>query len=239
MAKDFNDFHYFVYVGNNKSHAFRNYTNVEGKEHGFVVGYDKNGQPVYKAWQFDNGAHRQIRVHKNQVDKEGLSAVDFLRNSPECAGSPNGMYDGDGPERKQYGIFFREVDDAKDARTATDTRKLVVLAQAKALELKGQDLVDVAAIIGVFSPIEEILTFKVLDFASNFPDKFTAYLEDPARKTLSLVRKAINAGVFKTEGRMIKWENEIIGVDEAEAVAKLIKDEKLNKAVTTHLSKLK
>ncbi len=240
------DYVYFVYVGNNATYGFRNYTDKEtGHERGYVMSYDKNQQPEYKEWVFDNGSRRQIRVHKDQRDKQrnerfpnGQLAADFLRNSPECYKSPSGTYSpiGDG-EQKQHLVYFREVNESADAKIALDSRTLVLDAQMKAMKLKGEELSDMCSLISVFSTDEEILTLRLLDYAANKPSLFIKLYEDPARKVRALIRKALNATVLSQDGRMIKWEGKLVGADEDDAVSNLIKDEKLKKAIELNLNK--
>lgn len=233
--KSFGDYTYFIYVGNNAGYSFRDYVDPEtGMSKGFVLGYDKNKQPIHKSWYFDNGPKRQVRVGKNEVDKEGQSAIEFLRNAPECFNSKNGTISYDG---KQLGIYFKELDEDKDAADAISTRAIVVDAQAKALKLKGQKLTDIAAVIGVFSEKEAIKSHRVLDFASNFPEKFLSLVDDTTLDIKALVKKAINDQIFKADGKMIKWEGKIIGADEDDAVSTLSKDEKLLAAIKLNIQK--
>jgi hypothetical protein len=232
--KNFGDYVYFIYVGNNPRYSFRTYTDPDtGAVAGYVIGYDKNREPIYKEWYFDYSGKRQIRVGANEVDKEGKKAIDFLRRSPECHKSENGHY----LEGAQVLVMFREIDDEADAQTAVDTRAVVIEAQAKALKLKGQELKDIAAIIGVFSDSEAVLTHRVLDFAANYAERFLKLTNDPALKIRSLVKRAVNAGVFKVDGKMIRWETKTVGADEDDAVSNLMKDETLQKAVKTNLEK--
>jgi hypothetical protein len=232
--KNFGNYVYFLYIGNNPKYSFRTYTHPEtGHEAGYVMGYDKNKQPLFKEWYFDYSGKRQIRVSTEEKDKEGTLAVDFLRNSPEFYSNPNGLY----VQGSQVLAMFREINDEKDAKEAVDSRAVVIGAQAAALKLKGQELADVAAIIGVFSDSESVLVHRVLDFAANFPQKFLDLLKDPALQIKSLIKNAINANVFKVDGRVIKWEGKIIGSDEEDAVSALMKDENLKKAIKLNLEK--
>lgn len=235
MEKNFGEYVYFCYVGNNAGYSFRNYVDPNtGLERGYIMGYDKNRNPVLKNWEFDNGPKRQIRVHINEKDREGQKAVDFLRDSPECYQSKNGKYvEGD----KQVAFLFREINTNKDAEDAISTRAKVINAQKKALDLKGQELVEVANIIGVFSDQEAVLSHKVLDFSSNFPDRFVALLEDPSRKVKALIKKALNDKVLTLNGKMVMWESKNIGADEDDAVSNLMKDDKLMAAIKLHIQK--
>ncbi len=232
--KNFADYTYFVYIGNNKSYGFYTYRHPQtGMPVGYVVGRDDKGNPVYKKWRFNNDSMRQIRVHAEEQDLNGLKAIDFLRNSPECLNSTNGHKIGN----QQVLVYFKELNDSKDAADAIATRRISLDAQNAALALKGDDLVDFAAVIGIFNVNPDILSHRVLDYASNYPTKTLEYINDPSRKVKALVKKAINAKVFSEDGRQIKWEGKLIGADEDEAVSNLLKDEKLKKAIELNLSK--
>lgn len=227
--KNFSDYTYFLYIGKNPKYSFRNYTDPDtGQERGFVIGYDKNNQPILKEWYFDYSAKRQVRVSDKEIDKTGQKAIDFLRNSPEFYSNPNGY---------EALYMFKEINEERDAVSAVDTRRKLIEAQSKALELKGKELEQIANIIGVFTKGEALQTQRVLDFAANFSDKFLELVADPALKLRALIEKAINDGVFKLDGKMVKWEGKSIGADKDEALANLSKDEKLLKAVELHLQK--
>lgn len=236
---DFSKYVYFVYIGNNKTYGFRNYSDSEtGLERGYVTGFDKNNQPIMKEWVFDNGSRRQIRVSSTEKDKTGQLAVDFLRNSPECMGSPSGRYvDGENGEKKQVLVYFKEINEAKDAQVALDSRKISIDAQKKALELKGLELEEMASLIGIFSKDEEILTLKVLDYAHNRPTDFLSLYDDPSRKVKALVSKGLHTTVLTQDGKLIKWEGKVVGADFDDAVSTLMKDEKLKKAIELNISK--
>lgn len=231
--KNFGDYTYFIYVGGNKRYGFSTYRGDDGNTVGYIVGKDNHGNPIYKKWSFNYDSMRQIRVHKDEKDLTGRSAIEFLRNSPECLGSKNGHI----VNESQVLVYFKELNEEKDASDAVATRKLVIDAQKAALDLKGQDLIDFAAIIGIFNVGEEIMTHRVLDYASNFPNKMLDFVNDPSRKVKALIKRALNSQVFSLDGRQIKWEGKLIGADEDEAVSTLLKDEKLKKAVELNLSK--
>lgn len=237
--QDFSDYVYFVYIGNNKTYGFRNYTDGEtGQERGYCIGFDKNQQPLYKEWTFDNESRRQVRVSSKEKDKTGQLAVDFLRSSPECVGSPNGRYVTDEKgEPKQVMIYFKEANEAKDARLALESSKTKFEAQKRALEFKGEELTEMCSLIGIFAQDEEIMTMKLLDYASNKPKQFLDLCNDSARKVRSLIRRALNATVLTLDGKLIKWEGKMIGADEDDAVSNLIKDEKLKKGIEHNLIK--
>jgi hypothetical protein len=230
----FNDYIYFVYMGNNASYGFMTYTDhVTGKSIGYVEGYTSNNQPIYKKWKWNNDSFRIVRVGKQQQDLTGQLASEFLRNSPGCKDSPNGTY----VNGVQYDHYIKEIKEEADAEKAIEARVKYADALTKALALKGRDLVDVAAILGVHNQKPSVTKYKVVDYASNYPDKFIQLLEDPAIKVRSLVRRAVDGNVFKKDGPMIMWEDKLIGADEDAAVSAILKDEKLRKAVETNLAK--
>jgi hypothetical protein len=232
--KKFEDYVYFVYIGNNVRYGFMTYRDpITGNTKGYVIGKDDKGQPIYKKWRFNYDSQRQIRVHKEEKDLNGQSAIEFLRGSPECLGGPNGtMVNG-----TQVLAYFKEMNDARDASIALESRELSLKAQNYAVALKGTELIDTAAVIGLFHPDEETLRLRVLDYASNYPKKFLDLVEDPSKKVKALLKKAINSSVFSLDGKQIKWEGKLIGADEDDAVSNLLKDEKLRKAIELNLSK--
>lgn len=238
--KDFGKYVWFSYIGSNNHYSFSTYQDSEtGQIVGYVMGYDKHGNPIYKNWEFNADSRTQIRVSETEHDKspEKKLAVEFLRRSPECAGSVNGYYQLNGADKKQLLVYFTEVNEKKTAEDAVSARKLVIDAQKAALDLKGIELEEMAAVIGVFESEPSLMTHKVLDYSSNYPKKFLELLGDPKRKVLATIRRGINASVLTEDGKMIKWEGKLIGADEDEAVSNLLKDDKLRKAIELNIQK--
>jgi hypothetical protein len=66
----------------------------------------------YFTW---NESHRRFMVREGEKDVYGVTQYDFLKNAPECEGSPNGNYLPDGT---QIGVMYREMNEAKDAEVA-------------------------------------------------------------------------------------------------------------------------
>lgn len=232
--KNFGDYTYFVYIGNNKSYGFQTYNDPKtGLSKGFIVGRDSKGNPIYKKWRFNNDSMRQIRVGKDEQDVDGQNAIEFLRNSPECMGNPNGHY----VEGSQVLTYFKELNEGKDAAEAVKVRKDMLTVQNAVLALKGEKLRNFAANIGVFNDDDNILVHRALDFASNYPTRALEFLEDPSSDVKALVKKALRNQVFSLDGKQIKWEGKLIGADEDDAVSSLLKDEKLKKAIEINLAK--
>jgi hypothetical protein len=219
----------------NRSFSFRTYNDEFGQVVGFINGYDKDQRPIYHRWKFESDT-RKISVHKNKTDKNGTNAVEFLRNSPNCKGSQYGSYTHSGD---QIDIYFEEVNDAKTAGLALDLEQLRLDAQNTAFKVKGQDFIDLCALIGVFNKEETVMRFSLVDYAKNKPESFLELYKDPIRQLKSLIRRAVASNVFTKEARMITWENQLIGVDEEDAVNKLKHDENLLKAIKAQLDKIK
>lgn len=235
--KNYSEYVFFIFDPTkiNTSFGFRTYNDKRHNECGYVVGQDSKGAPIYKKWKFDQDSKRMIRVHVDEMDRNGQKAIDFLKNSPECYGSPNGTYLTDG---KQVGYYFKELNEEGDASIAAEILINKASAITKAANVKGQDFVDLCAMISVFNKPESVMRHKLIDFAQNYPDKFLAVYEDPSRKVRSIVRRAVEANVFIKDGPIIKWENKIIGSDEDTAVGLLLRDESLMNTVNEVIKKL-
>lgn len=233
------DYIYFQFTSpNNTSFSFRTYNNDRGQAVGFMEGKDQFNRPIFRRWKFDQDV-RKISVHKDKTDVSefAVKAVEFLRNSPNCKDSPNGTY----RNGKQEDVYFEEVNDIKAAQIGLDFETHRILAQNEALRVKGQDFIDLCGMIGVFNKDETVMRFALVDYAKNKPASFLDMVKDPTRQLRSLVRACVHENVFSTAGggRLIQWENTLIGTDEDDAVAKLKNDEKLVKAIRAQLEKLK
>jgi len=192
-------------------------------------------QDIPHRWKFD-AAHRTIRVHKNDksiiptviFDSEGkekkvyLKSVDFLRGYPDCKGSPN---------NSTSDFMFSELKEHEDAVTAVDAKRVKIEAESKALNLEGGELKEMAVLLGNFDPDDAKQKHFVLEKAGADPKTFLELLEAPERGAKALLRKAISLGIVKLRGSLHSWENEGIGADEDQAVAKLMKDQEFADAL--------
>lgn len=230
------DYVKFLFTSHNRSFSFRTYNDETGREVGFIDGYNKDGSPIYHRWKFDQDGLRKISVHKNKVDRNGLNAVEFLRKSPNCVGSPTGTYIGDGT---QVDLYFKEVNEEKDAKVLVDEEMIRLEAVNAAVKVKGQDFIDLCALLNTFNKDESVMRIALIDYAKVAPEKFLDLVNDKSRQTRSIIRRGVNAGIIQKQGKIYSWEDLVLGVDEDSAVAKLITDEKLVSAIKTHLEKLK
>jgi hypothetical protein len=241
MAKKFdaNDYVHFVYLRpTNAEYGFATYQDATGEVKYISYSKDpKTGEPIKYYFNF-NMKDRVIRVHRNRKDIFGNSVVEFLRNSPECKDSPNGVYEPDGNGNLvQTGVIFKELNEESDAEKAIAAKEYRLKAETLAANLKGDDLYDVAALLGIFGK-ERLVKHAVLEVAGNRPQQFMDAYDDPNRQAIALVRKGIHAKVLTTKGSIILWNSTTIGVDEQDAAASLLKDKKLMAALTEAIKKV-
>lgn len=211
------------------SYGFTSYTDQDGDLRIIAQKKDKNGDYIPRRFNFSR-SNRSMRIPKDQKDILGNKVVDFLRDHPECKGSPNNT---GGP------ILFEEVNENASAELAIKAKSARIEAEQKALSLEGEDLTDMCALIGQFGVKESVLKHKILDYAGNEPDKFLEMFNSPDRQLTSLVRKGLMANVLDKKGNMISWESTVIGVDEAGAVTTLSKDKKLVNALQSAIKRVK
>jgi len=198
----------------------------------YVVGKDAKGNPKAKRFKFDESL-RRFQTRDYDKDMNGLSQYEYLKNHPDCEGSPNGFYDKNG---KQMGAVFREYDPQKDAETAFSADKLRVEAQATALNLDPQTLEEIANILGHYGEPDTAMRVRVIDFAGKRPSEFNDLLKAGDRSLRALVRKALQEGVFKMKGSLIMWEETLVGNSEDDAIAMLSRDQEMIDALKEKMS---
>ena len=192
----------------------------------YVVTKDSKGNPKGKffAW---NESHRKFQVREGEKSINGITQYDFLKNAPECEGSPNGNYTIKG---EQIGVMYREMNTTKDAEVALEADMGRINAQSAALQLDSQTLAEVAAFIGVFAdekdPDGSIMKVRVIDWAGKHPLDFNTTLLSGDRPIRALIRKAVSDGTFDKRGEIIYWNNSMLGPDE-DAVVKAVLEDKL------------
>lgn len=190
----------------------------------YVTAKDNFGRDKAKRYQFNQSLGRLL-TRPSDTDIYGRSQYQFLKNHPECEGSPNGIYE-EGPDGKktQVGVSFRELDTAKDAAIALRADRERNKAETIALNLDEETLEEIAAIIGYFGEVDDMMYLKVGEFAKRTPGDFTRILDSDDRGYKAIIRKAVSEGIFREHGDVIKWENLTIGINEEDAVATLRKD---------------
>lgn len=212
------------------------YSDYTGKVQGFYEQKDKQGNPIPKrwSWTFNN---RQVHVHEDYKDIFGTSAVEFLRNAPDCKDSPNGSYVEENGKDIQVGYFFKELNDEADALVLMGEAELKLKAQNVAAALKGQDLIDVAAAIGAFNLKPGMMKTRVYHYASSLPKAFLELIEDANFKNRSFLKRLVNAEIVKVKGTLHTWEGQALGGDENAAVATIQNDVEMRKALEASLKR--
>lgn len=218
--------------------SFRNYTDREGNTiEAFQTFSNHNRSDSKPFWVTFSHRERTYRTTKERtvlVSKNGdaptkMKLVDYLKNSPFTDESPN----------LRGEPVIRLYDEERDASIAVDRTVKRMEAGNKALELKDQELVDVAAAIGSFSTSPTVLKQRVLEFADQEPELFLEIVGDPTKEAKSLIRRGLKAGVLKTTGKIIRWEGTKIGADEEDAISTLMKDSEMLEGLRKAVKKLK
>lgn len=225
---------YFVFAkGTNAGYGFSSYTDHVGAlgKPGAVVTIsyqmDKSNRPI--PYHFSMGTRdRTLRVEKSKVDMNGTNVVEFLRNSPDCKGSPNGNYvklkDG---TTIQGDIYFKEMNEEADAKTALDAKNFRREAENIAASLDLEEVYDINAILGHFKQGELLARHFLAEIAGNKPEIFMNAYNNPQRKALALIKKGLVKEVLKSQGTVILWGKTTLGLDEIDAATNIQKDKKI------------
>lgn len=239
MAKQFNSnkTKYFVLTQDVAAKggvvSFRTYTdhaNALGKGHGvgvqYVTGVNDKNQPIGKWFELSQ-SRRTLQVRETDRDINGILMYDFIKNSPECEGSPN-LAQNATPR-------YKEMNEAKDAVVAIASNKKRTKALAKVWELEEsgdiETLAELAAHIGYFDEPNELMIHKLAEWAEKRPEDFFEILETGDRPVRAAIRKALHEGVFTKRGPVIYWESTVIGANEDDAVSKIITDKEIGDAL--------
>ena len=162
-----------------------------------------------------------MRIKKTQKDREGKSVVEFIENHPECEGSP----------LNRNITRFKRLNEEKDAELANKAKMTRLEAENAAFNLNPKELEEMCSLLGYPTGSEQMMRHRLLEVAGNDPDFFMGYLEAPDRKVRALIRKAVASKVITLRGTVHKFNETIIGADEDEAVAELLKDKDLKVAL--------
>lgn len=196
----------------------------------YVTSRDKNKNDVGKWFTLDE-SRRRFQVRQGEQDIQGITQYAFLKNSPDCEGSPNGTYVEVEGNRIQQGVMFRELDSAKDAEVALDAEARRTEAIYSVLKLDEGTLSEIAAFIGVFrdnklaeADPDKQMRLRVFEWAGKRPNDYFTLLNAGDRGLRAIVRKAIADGTFTQKGTVIYWESTMVGGDEDAAIATLIRE---------------
>jgi hypothetical protein len=230
---------YFVLLNPKKAKfSFSAYSDDEGQVQFLWNRMDyKTKEPLKRRFEFSK-AYRTIRVPLAQTmknpDGELVKVVDFLRNHPECAESPN-LKVGQKP-------LFKELNASKDAKIAIDARRNKIKAENAALELTGAQLEAVALACGYAAQQgkefnENLAIHKCLESAAVDPIGFLKLVDDDSYELKAFVTKAVSAGVISKLGEKYMWGKILLGDGIEEAVAELSNDAQLVRGIQMKLNK--
>lgn len=218
MPFNADDFVYFVLINPRKAaYTTNGYVDSEGNDRYVVDKYNSDGTEKRYRFKFSRGK-RKIWFHKTKEEH-----INFLKNHPDCEGSPNST---------GYPVF-KMIDEESDAKLAIDYSLKRKEAEDLALSLKGSDLDEVAVLCGSSATSETKKKFHVLSFAENRPDEFVEMVSSPERMARATFKKALRMNVLKRKGFILMWGDQALGHggDENNIIDKLLKDKKLLEAL--------
>lgn len=168
----------------------------------------KTGDYVPRKYKF-NSAQRTVRVPINQKDLQGKSVVEWLKNHPECAGSPN----------TNGSIWFKYIDEEGDAEQSVKALQRRNEAENIALNLSDVEVEEMAAIYGQRGNNK---LFKLTQIASSDPEDFISTYNSSSRRALAVAKKALELDIVKLDGVVYKWEDHSLGTTLSDIVKSLI-----------------
>jgi len=214
MAFNPEDYVYFVLIDPMRgSYSCNGYVDSEGEDRYVQDGVNKDGSVKKYRFKF-SARNRKIWIHKKFKEK-----IEFLENHPLCQDSPN-----------SYGKpLFKKLDEESDAKIAIDHAVKRKEASDLALSLKGNDLEEIATLIGSNASGMEMKRHHVISYAENNPMDFLSMMNDSSRVAKSIFKKALQLNVIKRKGFIFMYEDTALGhyTDEDKVISKLIKEDDL------------
>lgn len=213
-------------------YGFSSYMDVDGDVRFIEKFKNQYGASIKKNYEF-NQSKRILRIPAKQVEE-----IEFLRNHPECEGSPNGFYDGEGSDRKQSRVYFREINEGKDAAVVVEATKDRVKAQNLALELSEtpEKLKQVAIMCGCFKSDPGIQLSHVLQYSETAPLDFINIVNSNELEASYLVKVALSKNIMTRIGLAIKY-GDLSFADEEDAISKVMTDKAVKSSLKKAISK--
>jgi len=230
MAKNVNQYATFVALDpiiKNSVSAFGSFRDDDGNLRyiSYIKDRDTKEDVPYK-FKF-NRDKRFFTVPVNKTDQNGENVVQFLRDHPLNATSPNAVGN----------PWFKELDNARDANVAIDSFKVRNEAENKAFGLKGAELLEVASSLGFSGDSDEIIFHKVLQFASKNPSEFLDSVADPNRGARAIFEDATKKKVITKHGFRIVYQDIHLGNSKDLAIAKIAEDKELQEVLKAAIKK--
>jgi hypothetical protein len=202
----------YVLLGQNPTFYFSGYFDREGNECCIEEGKDKDGNVRKKKFEF--------KGRKLMVPKSKTAIISFIDKAPFTEGSPN----------QKGRVLIKKLDPSGSAKKRVESKKDSVLAQAKALELKGDKLKKIALICGCMNEDKEIQLDHCMTYASQNPDLFMTLIDEKNMQMVNaraLFKGCIMRGIIKHAGKSYMWEGHPMGKSEEEVIARISNDEEL------------
>lgn len=147
-----------------------------------------------------------VIVNNNVNNLRQMKLSEYLEKSGYCTG-PNCT-----------SAIFKKIDEVKDAKEMVDVKTFRIEQEALAVGLKGEELKEMANLLGEFSDDKNLQKRAVLEFAGKQPDDFKRIYEDPSRTMKSTIQKALKMGILKQKGKVVTWDKDVIGSGEEQWV---------------------
>ena len=179
---------------------------LDGVSYRAIQGFNRDGMPRNFTIFFGDRERMyispknktiQVIVNNDMKNVKTMKISEYLLKSGYCVG-----------EFCKVPIF-KLIDEDKDAKEVVDIKTFRIEAESAAVALKGDDLREMANMLGEFSDDKNRQKRMVLEFAGKNPQAFTKLLEDPNRSVKALVQKAIKAGIMRKAGKVVTWEKEV------------------------------
>ncbi len=220
---------YFAYLRPNSHYSTNGYENKDGDiiQVFDKVRYLKGGEKILipKRFSFNKRSNRQLRIPLNAKDMHGNSIVEFLRNHPECEGSPNSKVNDQG--QRLYAPWFKEVNSNRDAEIVLKQAKIKREAENLALGLDGDEFIEVCHSFGLSTSKETIARHRLLEYAAADPTSFIENVNATERKPKAIFNEGVRIGTIKKRGYMYKWGDFDLGSTEKAVIERLLEDKKL------------
>jgi hypothetical protein len=217
------DFVYFILKTANRYYGFTSYTDEKGRAISCIDKYDQNGNPIPRKFYWRHN-RRYIKIHKDAKDETGRSIVEFLRNSPDCEGSPT----------NSGKSMFKEYNPEKDAADLVSANKARIQAQNIVVNLAENDPESFEKLqfaLGYGSSTKSVATWSMMQHAEGRPEDIFRALQDEHLKSKALIEAGLQCNELNEKGFMIYWNTMNLGNSRENAAAKLVDDPELMAAI--------
>ena len=154
----------------------------------------------------------------------------FLEAQPQIA---NGI--SNRKAKSEYLLYTPE----EEAKSSNSKKKVKRVAYSLFEKLTQEDKTQILEMAGTptKSLTADVIDDKLSDYMEEYPSKFTAMVEDPARKNKAFVRHALERGVVTMEDGAFMYGETVLGFDIDSTTAKLfsVENAKTREAIKLQL----